>query len=96
MGRWFAGWETEFTVSGLSRLIEERGLRVVGIYGHNPSPPIWYRGLRRILLKTGLRLPMYPKGPGILAGVRRLLGSAVPNKIKLNTAMVIGCLAEKR
>jgi SAM-dependent methyltransferase len=94
-GRWFAGWETEFTVGGLRRLVEDQGLEVIGFYGHNLSPPIWYRGLRRILLKPGLRLPMYPKVPGVLTGLFRVLGSAVPDNIKLNTAMVIGCLAKK-
>jgi SAM-dependent methyltransferase len=94
-GRWFAGWETEFTVGELRRLVEDQGLEVIGFYGHNQSPPIWYRGLRRILLKTGVRLPMYPRGPGGLADVRRKLGSTVPDRIKLNTAMVIGCLARK-
>lgn len=95
LGRWFAGWETEFTVGGLKRLVEDQGLEVIGFYGHNQSPPIWYRGLRRIFLKTGLRLPMYPKGPGFLTGILGALGSVVPKKIKLNTAMVIGCIARK-
>lgn len=94
-GKWFAGWETEFTVGQLRRLVEARGLRVIGFYGHNLSPPIWYRGLRRILLKIGLRLPMYPRGPVALSGLWKLAGSAVPGRVKLNTAMVIGCLARK-
>jgi ubiquinone/menaquinone biosynthesis C-methylase UbiE len=96
LGRWFAGWETEFSVAQLSRLVEKRGMRVVGVYGHNPSPPIWYRGARRILLKAGIRLPMYPVKP---RGFERLHGavrSMVPEKLRTNTAMVIGCIAIKK
>ena len=90
--KWFAGWETEFSVRELKGLLEERGLEVLGIYGHNLSPPIWYRGFRRILLKFGLRLPMFPKGLGVSKAVR----SVVPESLYVNTAMVIGCIARKK
>lgn len=96
LGRWFAGWETEFSVAQLCRLVEERGMRVVGVYGHNPSPPIWYRGIRRILLKTGLRMPMYPLKPRWFQGLHGTVKSAVPEKLRTNTAMVIGCIAIKK
>ncbi|MDH3214713.1 MAG: class I SAM-dependent methyltransferase [Candidatus Krumholzibacteria bacterium] len=94
-GKWFAGWETEFSVSQLRRLIEERGLRVAGIYGHNPSPPIWYRGLRRVLLRLGVRLSMYPVTPRVVRTVLRSARGLVPPRLILNTAMVIGCVARK-
>ena len=96
LGKWFAGWETEFSVAQLSRLLEERGMRVVRVYGHNPSPPIWYRGTRRVLLKTGMRLPMYPGAPRWLAWFRETFGSWIPERLRTNTAMVIGCIAVKR
>ncbi|UCG52509.1 MAG: class I SAM-dependent methyltransferase [Candidatus Latescibacterota bacterium] len=94
-GRWFAGWETEFTVGALRRLIQERGLSIVGIYGHNMFPPIWYRGLRRMLLGIGVRLPMFRREPRIVVGLRRMFRSVVPKRLYLNTAMVIGCVARK-
>lgn len=96
LGRWFAGWETEFSVAELRRLLEERGMRVVGVYGHNPSPPIWYRGARRILLKTGIRLPMYPAQPRWIKRICGMAKSIVPEKLRTNTAMVIGCIAIKK
>lgn len=92
-GKWFAGWETQFSVRQLRNLLERRGLEVIGIYGHNPSPPIWYRGLRRVLLKAGLRVPMYPVRPGKLLG---LIREMVPDALYINTAMVIGCIARKK
>jgi SAM-dependent methyltransferase len=93
-GKWFAGWETEFSASELRRLVEARGLEVVGVYGHNPSPPVWYRGVRRLLLGLGLRLPMYP-APRFVR-LRRFLRSRVPDRVHVNTAMVIGCVASKK
>lgn len=94
-GKWFAGWETEYSPRGLRRLVESRGARVLGIYGHSMSPPIWYRGIRRILLRSGVRLPMYPKGPRWLAGIQRFVRSMIPEGVRINTALVIGCVARK-
>jgi len=93
-GKWFAGWETEFSVRELTRLIESRGMRVVVVYGHNLYPPVWYRGLRRILLKAGVRLPMYPE-TAALKRARLGARSLVPHGLYVNTAMVIGCIATK-
>jgi SAM-dependent methyltransferase len=95
VGKWFAGWETEFTVGTLTGLVEKRGLRVLGLYGHNMSPPIWYRALRRVLLKARLRLPMYPVGPRWVSGACRRMSSLVPEKLRLHTSLVIGCVAKK-
>jgi SAM-dependent methyltransferase len=94
LGRWFAGWETEFSVGELRRILEERGLEIVHVYGHNLFPPIWYRGLRRILLKAGLRLPMQPENR-FLRGLRESLRSLIPKTLYINTSMVIGCVAVK-
>ena len=95
IGKWFAGWETEFSVRQLRALVEQRGFQVVGIYGHNPSPPIWYRGLRRALLKVGVKLSMYPKPPAVIATMQRAVKSLIPRGVQLNTSMVIGCIARK-
>ena len=95
VGRWFAGWETEFSVAELKRLVETRGLEVIGIYGHNQVPPIWYRGLRRIFLKAGVRIPMYPGGSRFLNALTRVR-AVVPDGLYVNTAMVVGCIAKKK
>jgi ubiquinone/menaquinone biosynthesis C-methylase UbiE len=96
LGKWFAGWETEFSAAELRRLVEARGMHVEGIYGHNPSPPIWYRGFRRVLLKLAIRLPMYPIRSRFFGRIQRFLRSLVPEKLHTNTAMVIGCVAKKK
>ena len=95
-GKWFAGWETEFTVSELKRLVEERGLEVIGVYGHNQFPPIWYRGFRRVFLRFGVRLPMLVGGAGPVSRVRRFFRAMIPRAVYINTAMVIGVIARKK
>lgn len=95
-GKWFAGWETEFSARELRSMLEASGVQVLGTYGHNLTPPIWYRGFRRVCLKAGLRLPMYPRGPRFLAGLGRLARSLVPSEVYVNTAMVVGCAARKK
>jgi ubiquinone/menaquinone biosynthesis C-methylase UbiE len=95
LDKWFAGWETEFSVGELSGLMEKQGFEIAGVFGHNLYPPIWYRGVRRVTMKAGLRLPMYPlSSPGIQA-LRRGLKQLVPHGVRLNTSMVIGCLGRK-
>jgi len=37
-GRWFAGWETSYSLSGLERLLRSQGLEVVGSYGSGYFP----------------------------------------------------------
>ncbi|MBD3179383.1 MAG: methyltransferase domain-containing protein, partial [Candidatus Latescibacteria bacterium] len=68
LGKWFAGWETEFSVRELEKLMERHRFRIVKSYGEWLNPPIWFRMLRKILLGAGIRIPMYP---GILVFFRR-------------------------
>ncbi|MDH4036664.1 MAG: class I SAM-dependent methyltransferase [Candidatus Krumholzibacteria bacterium] len=93
--RWFAGWETEFSAGELRGLMERAGFTVEGFYGENLFPPVWYRGVRRTLLKVGVRLPMYPLSSPAMARARASLRGAVPQGVRLATSMVIGCLGRK-
>lgn len=92
---WFAGWETEFSAGELRGLVEEAGFTVEGFYGENLFPPVWYRGVRRTLLKAGIRLPMYPLSSLALTRARESARRAVPLGVRLATSMVIGCLGRK-
>lgn len=94
--KWFAGWETEFSVGELTGLLREQGFEVTGTYGHNLYPPIWYRGVRRVALKVfDVRLPMFPLSSPGMQSVRRALRGLVPRDVRLHTSMVIGCLGRK-
>jgi SAM-dependent methyltransferase len=93
--RWFAGWETEFSAGELAGLMAKQGFEIEGMYGSNLYPPIWYRGVRRVALNAGVRLPMFPLGSPAMQSLRRTLRGAVPERARLNTSMVIGCLGRK-
>lgn len=96
LDKWFAGWETEFSVAELQGLVRETGFDLAHTYGHNLYPPIWYRGVRRVVRKAGLKLPMYPLGEGPFDRFRRLVKDMLPDSVALNTSMVIGCVGRKR
>jgi ubiquinone/menaquinone biosynthesis C-methylase UbiE len=58
--KWFAGWETQFTMPQLKRLMKNANLEVVYSYGDWMRPNLIYRVLREIGFKFGLELPKYP------------------------------------
>lgn len=61
MGKWFAGWETEFSIGELERLMRRSGVRIVRRYGAWMIPGLFYRSFRLALLQVGLaRLPLSP------------------------------------
>ena len=97
LDRWFAGWETEFSIGELETLVAGEGLHVVRSYGDYMVPGLWYRALRKVILtRTGRRLPMHPKplpGLGSLAAAwRRSFGST---RLGLHTTPTIGVVACK-
>jgi SAM-dependent methyltransferase len=95
LDRWFAGWETEFSIGELRAMLRGAGLRPVRAYGDWCVPNLFYRVGRKALLRAGVRLPLQPHLPLLgdaMAHLRRRL-SATP--LPLYTGMNIGCLARK-
>jgi len=73
LGRWFAGWETEYSPAGLRRIMREAGYEVVRTGGDWMVPGFWYRSLRYLLLRGRIaRLPLYPRAGRLDAPQRRL------------------------
>ncbi len=97
MGRWFAGWETEYSIGGLEGLLRRHGFEVMRSYGDWMVPGFFYRSLRYVLARSGLALlPKYPKGIGPL----RRMGDAArdwcrKHRFAFYTYHVIGTLARK-
>lgn len=97
LGRWFAGWETEFSIGELTGLLEAAGLRVTRRYGRWMIPGLFYRGLRLVLLKARLaQLPLHPPavpvlGP-LLARAREVFART---PLAIHTYFVIGVLGRK-
>lgn len=97
IGRWFAGWETEYSAGQLERLLRDHGFRIVTSYGEWFNPPIWYRMMRRALSGARIRLPMYPwiftAFGKLFAPVRRRLLSM---RWTLYTTVIVGTIGKKR
>ena len=98
MNKWFAGWETQFTVPQLERLVEQSGLEVVRTYGDWMVPGLWYRVTREVL-KRGfrVRLPLHPAGPASWSsGWERWRGWLRGQRWALHSCHVIGTVGRRR
>jgi len=97
MNKWFAGWETEFTIDQLENLVRAEGMEITRSYGDWMVPGLWYRAVRKIILtRTGKKLPMFPEPVPPLAR----LGEAWRNifsqtRLSLYTTPTIGVIARK-
>jgi len=98
MNRWFAGWETQFTVGRLERLVRESGLEVTRSYGDWMVPGLWYRVVREVGKRgLGLRLPLEPRGPAWWSrGWERLRSALRGRRWALHTCHVIGTVGTRR
>jgi ubiquinone/menaquinone biosynthesis C-methylase UbiE len=97
LNKWFAGWETEFTIQELEHKVKSAGFEIVKSYGEWMQPGLFYRICREAGLKAGIKLPRYPGGiplihPWRLKIRKRLLNS----KIALYTGLDIGVVGVKK
>lgn len=95
MDRWFAGWETEFTIEQLRGLVRAAGLEPVHEYGDWCVPNLAYRVGRKALLARGVRLPLQPPVPVVGAWFERVRRDLRTSALALHTGMNIGCVARK-
>ncbi|MBN2072050.1 MAG: class I SAM-dependent methyltransferase [Candidatus Krumholzibacteriota bacterium] len=97
IGKWFAGWETEFSPRQLERLLIDNSFEIVKTYGEWLNPPIWFRILRKALMPAGIKLPMYP---AIFTATRRIFsglrGRILGTRIALYFTVVTGSIARKK
>jgi len=61
VGKWFAGWERQFTPASLARTLRRVGFEPIHVYGDWARPSMFYRAMRIGLKKLGVKLPMYPR-----------------------------------
>lgn len=97
LGRWFAGWETEYSPGQLERLVRRAGLEVVRTYGEWMVPGFFYRSLRYGLMRAKLTtLPKYPRERWPFAAIGRWQRERLRDtRLGLHTAAMIGTLARK-
>jgi ubiquinone/menaquinone biosynthesis C-methylase UbiE len=96
LNAWFAGWEREFSVRELSRELSRHGMTVVHTYGEWMYPSLLYRIVREMLLRVGVRLPLYPQLWKPLSALRgKIRGYLSKSKLVLCTAISIGVVGRK-
>ncbi len=96
LNKWFAGWETEFSLGQLEKYLKKFGFESIGYYGDWMYPSLFYRTLREVMWKIGVRLPLYPLKVPVLWKIRRTLREKLRRKrIFCYTTLSIGVLAKK-
>lgn len=94
--KWFAGWETEFSIHELHRLLEQNNTKVIHRYGNWMRPSLFYRIIREILLKLKIKLPMYPGGFPVTRKIRNNIRNRfIQSKWAYYTFLDIGIIAKK-
>ncbi|HEU4463670.1 MAG TPA: class I SAM-dependent methyltransferase, partial [Gemmatimonadota bacterium] len=71
--RWFAGWETEYSIDELEELARQAGFEVVESYGDTMVPSLAYRLLREGAKRCSVDLPLRPAAPPVLRDARERL-----------------------
>lgn len=97
MNKWFAGWETEFSIRQLEGMFRGVGFEVHSAYGDWMRPSFIYRAGREALKKIGIKLPLYPGRVPILSNLRdRLRSGFKKTRLSFYTVMDIGVVGTKR
>jgi ubiquinone/menaquinone biosynthesis C-methylase UbiE len=95
--KWFAGWETEFSIGQLKSLLEQSGFNVRHQYGRWMRPSLFYRILREVLKKINIRLPLYPNGFTFTKNLRdRLRDKFSSKRWAFYTFLDIGVIGQKK
>jgi len=97
LGRWFAGWETEFTIGELEGLMERAGVTITRRYGSWMVPGLLYRSIRVVLLRSRVaRLPLYPPPLPVFSRLAsRARERFRTTRMSFYTYFVIGALGRK-
>jgi SAM-dependent methyltransferase len=96
MGMWFGGWERQFTVGSLTRLLKRTGFQPVHLYGDWSRPGVLYKIARQLLMRFRITLPMYPEYlGGLTKAYYRIQNHLRKKKIFLYTVLSIGVVARK-
>ncbi|OQX95947.1 hypothetical protein B6I21_02775 [candidate division KSB1 bacterium 4572_119] len=97
INKWFAGWETEFSINELKNLMRKAGFKTKGEYGNWMRPSLFYRMLREALGKIKINLPLYPKGFKVTRKTRDIIRNRFSEKkISYYTYLDIGVIGQKK
>jgi SAM-dependent methyltransferase len=97
INKWFGGWERQFTIQSLCKLLMETGFQPVHKYGDWSRPGMFYKVIRTGLNKLGIELPMMPRYFGRLTEKFYHVQERFRKKrLFLYTVLSIGIIARKR
>ncbi len=95
--RWFAGWETEFSIDELKKILEQAGFVVQHQYGSWMRPSLAYRIVREVAKKLRIKLPLYPRGFSATTRLRDQLRAKLSRqRWAFYTFLDIGVVAKKQ
>ena len=96
MDKWFAGWEKQFTMGQLKKLMVDAGFKCEYAYGDWMRPNLFYRMLRELGFKLGVELPKYPlNGTMYQKAKDALLDALVSVPVMHYTQLSIGVIGRK-
>jgi SAM-dependent methyltransferase len=96
VNRWFAGWETEFSIDELEDLVEDAGYALEDSYGDTMVPSLAYRLAREGAKRVALDLPLRPPAPPAWRDAReRLRGRLLRPRAARWVAHTIGVVARR-
>jgi ubiquinone/menaquinone biosynthesis C-methylase UbiE len=94
--KWFAGWETQFTMRQLKKLMRNADLKIVHSYGDWMRPNLIYRIFREIGFKFGAEFPKYPlQGTAYQKWKDKMLDCISHCGISNYTQVCIGVIGQK-
>lgn len=97
LNKWFAGWETEFSIEQLKNLLEQSGFSVQHQYGRWMRPSLVYRIMREVFKKIKIRLSLYPRGFKLTRNLRdRLRDKLISKRWAFYTFLDIGMIGQKK
>jgi SAM-dependent methyltransferase len=94
--RWFAGWETEYSIDELEDLVRDAGFTIVDSYGDTMVPSLAYRLVREGAKRLSIDMPLQPPAPAALREAReRLRSRLLASRASRWIAHTIGVVAER-
>jgi SAM-dependent methyltransferase len=96
LNAWFAGWEREFSIRDLRKILQSHGLECTAEYGEWMYPSLLYRTLREALRFIGIKLPLYPHTIAGLTTARKSIRERMMQSfLVLYTGLAIGIIGRK-
>ena len=94
--RWFAGWEREFSIPELDRILRSLGVSPVRKYGEWMYPSLFYRVMREGLSKLGIRLPLNPTPVKPITNFRKKVRESLrETPLAIYTSLSCGIISRK-